>query len=89
MKNPKRSYLLWLGFAAVLCLRCGFRSYNSNDIRELYCGHCHQFHVRAPGRGVARVEILSCANSVIKNGMSELRASEIFRVEVDSLRLCF
>lgn len=25
------------------CPRCGARSYNLNDVRERYCGRCHQF----------------------------------------------
>jgi RecJ-like exonuclease len=25
------------------CPRCGAVSYNPNDIRERYCGRCHQF----------------------------------------------
>jgi hypothetical protein len=25
------------------CLRCGFTSYNDNDVRERYCGNCHRY----------------------------------------------
>lgn len=32
------------GFSAIKCLNCGRTSYNLNDIRERYCGYCHQFH---------------------------------------------
>lgn len=28
----------------ILCLRCGLRSYNPNDVKQRYCGHCHIFH---------------------------------------------
>lgn len=30
--------------AAIKCLVCGMTSYNTNDIEQKYCGHCHQFH---------------------------------------------
>jgi len=26
-----------------VCPRCGARSYNPNDIREGYCGRCHDW----------------------------------------------
>ena len=29
---------------AIRCLICGMVSYNNNDVREKYCGNCHQFH---------------------------------------------
>jgi hypothetical protein len=29
---------------SILCLKCGKRSYNKNDVRERYCGGCHRFH---------------------------------------------
>jgi hypothetical protein len=29
---------------SITCPTCGRTSYNANDIREEYCGHCHQFH---------------------------------------------
>lgn len=28
---------------SITCPRCGWVSYNANDIRERYCGHCHVF----------------------------------------------
>lgn len=28
---------------AIKCLKCKMISYNSNDVREKYCGNCHQF----------------------------------------------
>lgn len=40
-----KTYLLVQGGTAILCLRCGFRSFHPEDIRQRYCGHCHQFHV--------------------------------------------
>ena len=34
-----------LGYViSIQCCRCGLVSYNANDIRERYCGHCHRFH---------------------------------------------
>lgn len=32
------------GLPGIKCLRCGHTSYNLNDIKEKYCGYCHQFH---------------------------------------------
>jgi ribosomal protein L37E len=29
------------GQPSITCPRCGWTSYNPNDIREGYCGHCH------------------------------------------------
>lgn len=28
----------------IRCYQCGYDSYNVNDIKELYCGHCNKFH---------------------------------------------
>lgn len=28
----------------IQCSICGLISYNENDVRERYCGHCHIFH---------------------------------------------
>lgn len=28
----------------ITCPQCGMTSYNLNDIKEKYCGHCHQWH---------------------------------------------
>ncbi len=30
--------------AGIKCLDCGLTSWNSNDVREKYCGNCHEFH---------------------------------------------
>lgn len=29
---------------SITCPRCGMTSYNPNDVREKYCGNCHEFH---------------------------------------------
>jgi hypothetical protein len=29
---------------SILCPQCGRRSHNQNDVRERYCGFCHQWH---------------------------------------------
>lgn len=29
---------------SIRCPQCGWVSYNPNDVRERYCGHCHQYH---------------------------------------------
>lgn len=38
------SYLILYDGLAILCLVCGLISYNPNDVKEKYCGHCHIFH---------------------------------------------
>jgi hypothetical protein len=35
---------------AITCPRCGMTSYNPNDVRERYCGHCHDWTGGASGR---------------------------------------
>lgn len=29
---------------AIVCPRCGRTSYHPEDVRQRYCGNCHQFH---------------------------------------------
>jgi hypothetical protein len=29
---------------SIRCHKCGMTSWNLNDVREKYCGHCHKFH---------------------------------------------
>ena len=29
---------------AIVCLKCGFVSYNVSDVENLYCGNCKEFH---------------------------------------------
>lgn len=29
---------------SITCPKCGWISYDFNDIREKYCGHCHKYH---------------------------------------------
>jgi hypothetical protein len=29
---------------SITCPRCGRVSYHPTDIRQRYCGHCHEFH---------------------------------------------
>jgi hypothetical protein len=28
----------------ITCFKCGMTSWNENDVRERYCGNCHEFH---------------------------------------------
>lgn len=30
--------------AGIKCLDCNLTSWNYNDVREKYCGNCHEFH---------------------------------------------
>lgn len=32
------------GEPGIHCLRCARVSWNPNDVRQRYCGHCHEFH---------------------------------------------
>jgi len=34
------------GARGIECLRCGNISWNLNDVQNLYCGFCHDFHPR-------------------------------------------
>jgi len=29
---------------SITCPQCGRTSHNPNDVREKYCGACHQYH---------------------------------------------
>lgn len=29
---------------SITCPQCHWTSYNPNDVRCEYCGHCHQYH---------------------------------------------
>ena len=43
-----------LGEVGILCLACGRTSWNPHDVGNLYCGHCHAFHLEPlPGSRVA------------------------------------
>jgi hypothetical protein len=30
--------------ASITCLKWGNESHNLNDVKNRYCGHCHEFH---------------------------------------------
>lgn len=32
------------GADSITCPQCGRTSHNPNDVREKYCGYCHQYH---------------------------------------------
>lgn len=36
--------------ASITCPKCGMESHNPNDVRERYCGNCHQFHSALGGQ---------------------------------------
>ncbi len=38
------SFLIASDGKSITCLKCGKTSYNENDVRERYCGYCHEFH---------------------------------------------
>jgi hypothetical protein len=37
-------YALMHDDTAIECATCGYISYNPNDVKYHYCGHCHKFH---------------------------------------------
>ncbi len=37
------SWLLVESGAAIMCLKCGAVSHNANDVKQRYCGSCHEF----------------------------------------------
>lgn len=41
----------------ITCLDCEKTSYNTNDIENLYCGHCHKFHQISLGYNTKRIKI--------------------------------
>lgn len=45
--KPELTYLIAEDGLSIKCLRCGRTSYNSNDIREKFCGQCG-FHEGDP-----------------------------------------
>lgn len=42
--------------AAICCLLCGMTSFNENDVRECYCGNCHQFFAFLPSWKEAKTD---------------------------------
>lgn len=38
------------GERGIKCLNCGRTSYNTEDIRYLYCGNCRGTHVKSKGK---------------------------------------
>jgi ribosomal protein L37E len=36
-------YIITPGGKSIICLYCGWESYNPNDVANKYCGHCHAF----------------------------------------------
>lgn len=52
---------------SIRCETCGFVSYNSNDIREKYCGHCRMYHDDGgyPGRQREIMETLAAKGFTI------------------------
>ncbi|MBA7533406.1 hypothetical protein ES705_25645 [subsurface metagenome] len=41
---PPDTYEILYNGIAIKCLICGLISYNLNDVKSKYCGHCHIFH---------------------------------------------
>jgi hypothetical protein len=42
-----RTYRIADNGKAITCLRCGLTSWHPEDVRQLFCGNCHIFHVRS------------------------------------------
>jgi ribosomal protein L37E len=62
---------------AIKCLRCGLVSHHPRDMEELYCGHCHQFHVREAEPGAKqlsdRMICLYCQEPVDDDELEHMR----------------
>jgi ribosomal protein L37E len=43
---PARTYRISGDGKSITCLRCGLTSWHPEDVRQVYCGNCHRFHVR-------------------------------------------
>lgn len=37
---------------AIHCFVCGYTSWNLNDVRARYCGHCHRWHDTTPADNI-------------------------------------
>jgi len=48
MQQPldQKTFEIVDGGRAIRCLHCQKTSYHTEDIQQLYCGFCHQFHKR-------------------------------------------
>lgn len=55
----------------ITCRVCGLTSHNSNDVVQLYCGHCHKFHQPTSMSLPTRVPIRHCDS--IEHATQELR----------------
>ena len=42
--NEKNTYEIVEKGKAIKCLVCNLTSWNKNDVKEKYCGGCHQYH---------------------------------------------
>lgn len=65
--------------ASITCPRCGMTSHNPNDIRERYCGACHQYHdfmmTTYPCDLVFDVPVVDPRHSVLERAARELALS--------------
>lgn len=39
-----KTYMLLADLPAIKCLVCGRTSNHPDDVKNLYCGYCHEFH---------------------------------------------
>jgi len=39
-----KTYIILHSGTSIKCLICGLISYYLEDVKNKYCGHCHQFH---------------------------------------------
>jgi hypothetical protein len=45
-KPEARTYRISADGKSITCLRCGLTSWHPEDVRQVFCGNCHIFHVR-------------------------------------------
>jgi hypothetical protein len=51
------------------CPNCGARSYNPNDIRERYCGRCHEFFTTDPLTNKQTAETIDTVTAALIEGV--------------------
>lgn len=45
--RPIPTYRTLEAHKAIQCLKCGLTSFNKQDVENLYCGKCHEFHSKS------------------------------------------
>ena len=57
---------------SITCPKCGMKSYNPNDVREGYCGNCHEYTSPKGSKGKSWTTI---AKKLLPNGDGTVQVS--------------